>query len=161
MKKHAARSDEATPVSWFLWRTRDARGRWVRLQHVWKGPLTGQLTDREYDQLTQGLAQATSRDQLPATFLFPTGGTAVFAWLFFAPLVLIIGLAGAIVARVASRHAVKSHVPSELLKIGRCPSCFYRLSGLPCETADRIVCPECGAAWRLPSDLPSEESQSA
>ena len=152
MGRHVKRSGEAAPVSWFLWRTRDARGRLVPLQRPWRRHLLDQLADDEYETLSAGLAQASSPHELGATFLFPTGGTAVFAWLFFAPLVLIIGLVGVLIARVISSHVVKSHVPNQLLKIGRCPSCFYRLSGLPCEAAGHTVCPECGAAWRLPHD---------
>ncbi len=39
-----------------------------------------------------------------------------------------------------------------LIAIGCCPSCGYDLLKLPVEDDGCRVCPECGAAWRLPSD---------
>jgi len=38
-----------------------------------------------------------------------------------------------------------------LVRLGRCGSCLYELEGLLAEGDGCCVCPECGAAWRLPS----------
>lgn len=45
-----------------------------------------------------------------------------------------------------------------MISLGCCPVCTYNLSGLESETDGCTVCPECGAAWRLPDDLASERS---
>ena len=39
-----------------------------------------------------------------------------------------------------------------LVAIGRCPSCGYDLLNLPVADDGCSVCPECGAAWRVPPD---------
>lgn len=52
-------------------------------------------------------------------------------------------------------------IGSGMIGIGWCAACGYCLSGLVVETDGCTVCPECGAAWRLPGDPRSEESQSA
>ena len=40
----------------------------------------------------------------------------------------------------------------------RCPACTYKLSGVECQADQCTVCPECGAAWHLPSKEWTEES---
>jgi hypothetical protein len=40
-------------------------------------------------------------------------------------------------------------VAEELRRLGRCPSCAYKLTSLPVEADGCTVCSECGAAWRL------------
>jgi hypothetical protein len=35
------------------------------------------------------------------------------------------------------------------LECGLCPACVYRLDGLAAEEDGCVVCPECGAAWRV------------
>ncbi len=45
-----------------------------------------------------------------------------------------------------------------MISLGCCPVCTYNLSGLDSETDGCTVCPECGAAWRLPDDPASEGS---
>lgn len=52
-------------------------------------------------------------------------------------------------------------IGSGMIGIGWCAACGYCLSGLVVETDGCTVCPECGAAWRLPGDLRSDESQNA
>lgn len=42
-----------------------------------------------------------------------------------------------------------------------CPVCTYNLRGLECEADGCTVCPECGAAWRLPDELPSDDTPNA
>lgn len=48
-----------------------------------------------------------------------------------------------------------------MIPLRRCPVCTYNLSGLECEADGCTVCPECGAAWRLPDELASERSPDA
>jgi hypothetical protein len=36
------------------------------------------------------------------------------------------------------------------LRSGHCPRCAYRTQGLPADLDGCTVCPECGAAWRVP-----------
>ncbi len=48
-----------------------------------------------------------------------------------------------------------------MISLRCCPVCTYELRGLECETDGCTVCPECGAAWRLPDDLASEDSSNA
>jgi len=43
-----------------------------------------------------------------------------------------------------------------LINVGRCPSCGYELRALPPADDGCTVCPECGAAWRLPEEHPAE-----
>jgi hypothetical protein len=45
-----------------------------------------------------------------------------------------------------------------MLSIGLCPSCGYSLSSAATGSGVPTVCPECGAAWRLPSPPPSANS---
>ena len=47
-------------------------------------------------------------------------------------------------------------IPRELRALGLCPACLYDLSAFPPDPDRCTLCPECGAAWRLPS--PSESS---
>ena len=35
----------------------------------------------------------------------------------------------------------------------RCPRCSYRLDGVPCDEAGRVLCPECGFAMRFVVDV--------
>ncbi|MEM1422930.1 MAG: hypothetical protein AAGH64_02895 [Planctomycetota bacterium] len=44
------------------------------------------------------------------------------------------------------------HYTHELLHNRRCPCCLYDLRTLARAPDDRTVCPECGAAWKLPTD---------
>lgn len=43
-------------------------------------------------------------------------------------------------------------VRREVIRAHFCPSCSYRLRGVPPEPDGCTVCPECGAAWRLPDE---------
>ena len=48
-----------------------------------------------------------------------------------------------------------------LLTSGICPACAYWIAGVPPESDGCTVCPECGAAWRMPDgpnglDAPKE-----
>jgi hypothetical protein len=42
-------------------------------------------------------------------------------------------------------RAVRACLRSEV-----CPNCAYRIHGIPAEPDGCTVCPECGAAWRMP-----------
>lgn len=41
-------------------------------------------------------------------------------------------------------------VIEEKLRVGKCGVCEYGVEGLTPEADGCVVCPECGAAWRLP-----------
>ncbi len=48
------------------------------------------------------------------------------------------------------------HAKRAVLSIGYCPSCTYKIAGLNSESDGCTVCPECSAAWKLPSAMNSE-----
>jgi hypothetical protein len=48
--------------------------------------------------------------------------------------------------RLPARHS--DELRGELLAMGRCASCSYRLGGVAVEADGCRVCPECGGAWR-------------
>ncbi|MCB9842433.1 MAG: hypothetical protein H6812_04170 [Phycisphaeraceae bacterium] len=49
-----------------------------------------------------------------------------------------------VIARSRERHQ------AALLLVRRCASCGYSIKGLPSQDDGCTVCPECGAAWKLP-----------
>lgn len=52
----------------------------------------------------------------------------------------------------ASFDPLPEHMMRLLLKHRRCASCAYDLAGTPVQPDLCTVCPECGAAWRLPAN---------
>lgn len=68
------------------------------------------------------------------------------------------GVTGALVAMIwiglatliamQSRHRYSNRTAESILRIGRCPSCGYRLGGTPADDDGVIVCPECASAWK-------------
>ena len=50
----------------------------------------------------------------------------------------------------SGRRYVRNRYHRVILAMEYCPSCGYRLVGTPPEGDGCTVCPECGAAWRLP-----------
>ncbi len=67
----------------------------------------------------------------PAMFALPPLVVVVFVW--------------------SGRRYVRDRYHRVILAKQYCPSCGYRLVGARPEGDGCIVCPECGAAWRLPS----------
>lgn len=53
----------------------------------------------------------------------------------------------------ASFDPLPEHMMRLLLKHRRCASCAYDLAGTPMQPDNCTVCPECGAAWRLPANF--------
>jgi len=43
----------------------------------------------------------------------------------------------------------RTELARSFLRFSRCPSCAYRIAGLEAEDDGCVVCPECGAAWRV------------
>jgi hypothetical protein len=84
------------------------------------------------------------------------GGVSVLAWLFVSPvsgavIILAVGVAVAVRRELQERgDAVK------LLALGRgvCPACGYAVAKLAPAADGCVTCPECAAAWRLPSGDP-------
>jgi hypothetical protein len=66
-----------------------------------------------------------------------TGALVAMTW---------IGLAAFIAMQ--SRHRYSNRTAESILRIGRCPSCGYRLGGAPVDDDGLIVCPECASAWK-------------
>ena len=66
----------------------------------------------------------------PAMFALPPLVVLVFIW--------------------SGRRYVRDRFHRVILAKEYCPSCGYRLVGTPPEGDGCTVCPECGAAWRLP-----------
>lgn len=62
---------------------------------------------------------------------------------FATPFVPLVAL-GVLCVRTGWRLAVE-----RVCETGECPSCLYPLEGLKAEMDGCIMCPECGAAWRL------------
>ena len=54
-------------------------------------------------------------------------------------------------ALVALRRPLVRFAAGACLRLRQCPSCGYRLADLPVQADGCTVCPECGAAWRVPS----------
>jgi len=44
------------------------------------------------------------------------------------------------------------HARQAMLRAGLCPSCAYQIYEIPPDPDGCIICPECGAAWRLSND---------
>lgn len=42
-------------------------------------------------------------------------------------------------------------VPKQRTMLGHCPACLYDLTTIPADPDGCTQCPECAAAWRLPS----------
>ena len=77
------------------------------------------------------------------------GDTVAFAaiLLYFAALVSLM-LGGAILgSRRDERAFVRRCIAARL-----CGACAYPIGGLPPQRDGLVVCPECGAAWRLPPE---------
>lgn len=69
----------------------------------------------------------------------------------------LIGLGGLLLLALWLRGrippAAARHTVGALLELRRCPSCAFRLGDSPAEADRCVVCPECGAAWRLPTNI--------
>ena len=89
-------------------------------------------------------------------YFAPTGGRSVVHYGS-----VIVAMIPALVAWRLLIQQTCRWIGSGMIGIGWSAACGYCLSGLVVETDGCTVCPECGAAWRLPGDLRSEESQSA
>ncbi len=68
----------------------------------------------------------------PAMFAMPPLVVVVFVW--------------------AGRRYLRDRYHRVILTKGYCPSCGYRLVSARPEGDGCTVCPECGAAWRLPEE---------
>lgn len=75
---------------------------------------------------------------------FDTALTVIYFGMYAAFLVSVV-----IVGRRIRKHAPRA-IALAFLEACLCPSCGYELRGLPTEEDGCTVCPECGAAWRVP-----------
>jgi hypothetical protein len=73
--------------------------------------------------------------------------------IFGLPLILILALYFRTAGRIEAER-----LSLYLLQRSRCPSCISDLAALETESDGCTVCPECGAAWRLPPDQSSNPS---
>lgn len=55
-------------------------------------------------------------------------------------------------ARTFLRGASSAQIADAMLAEGRCPACAYSIRTINRADDGCVVCPECGAAWTLPSD---------
>jgi hypothetical protein len=60
-----------------------------------------------------------------------------------------IGIPGVIWVFLQTRRHNAPRVAREYVARGLCGSCAYRVTDLPPEPDGCVVCPECGAAWRV------------
>ncbi len=74
-------------------------------------------------------------------------GEAFFGGLVLMSLGAAIVLTAAVVATGAGEEARVRALA--MLRVGVCPACLYEVEGVPREADGCVVCPECGAAWRL------------
>ncbi len=56
-------------------------------------------------------------------------------------------LMGLIIA-MQSRRRFANRTAESILRIGRCPSCGYRLAGTPEDAEGLVTCPECASGWK-------------
>ena len=72
-------------------------------------------------------------------------GLLLYAFLFVFP--------GTLLGLEMSRYGWRSpqHAIDAMLRVRLCPSCGYSLYECESESDGCTVCPECGAAWRMPS----------
>ena len=89
-------------------------------------------------------------------YFVPKGGLSVVHYVSVAVAMIPALVAWRLLTRQTCRWVARG-----MVSIGWCACCGYCLSGLVPEEDQCTVCPECGAAWHLPCDLRSEESQSA
>ena len=71
----------------------------------------------------------------------------------FASLLLVIGFSLALGVAAAGRRVVRESL-ARLRIVGECPSCGYPLEPEPAPEPSR--CPECGTAWRVGEEPPTE-----
>ena len=48
-------------------------------------------------------------------------------------------------------NGAKRRITAAMLTLERCPACAYSLRGVEADADGCVQCPECGAAWRLPT----------
>ncbi|RMH27676.1 MAG: hypothetical protein D6692_07305 [Planctomycetota bacterium] len=77
------------------------------------------------------------------------GRRALFVMLPFIP-VYFFGF-GIPMALVSMRYGWRSarHARDAMLRHGLCPACAHGIAGIPPQGDGCVVCPECGAAWRV------------
>ncbi len=77
-------------------------------------------------------------------------------WWSFAPQVLghafFLGTSIWYGSRMTARIRIEA-----LLDEAICPSCRYPIAGIPTAEDGCIICPECGAAWRLPAHASGDQ----
>jgi hypothetical protein len=73
---------------------------------------------------------------------------------------LVLSCAAAMIAafRFVVRRADRIHAIHHMPAMGLCPACGYGIRGVPSEADGCTVCPECGAAWRVPPNPASQTS---
>lgn len=150
-------------------RVRDDRGRSVHVSfHFTPGAASMKrigMTEGEVFDMNWMLR----RERVRRT-AFLLGIIYLFALLIFIPILVMMSGAAAppvgtevilvvlcVVPAFVVWHFIARGAPgrmrSVLIRLGRCASCGYALTGLTSEDDGCTVCPECGSAWKLPDPV--------
>lgn len=147
----------------------DARGRQSRLYNsrgrMFRDDPAVDFPQAEFERIYRRLFQGFDLRRSPVSqlviavvllaLLAPSlAGDPSLPALAFAIAVVVCALIG---ARTTRRHfwgASADEIAAAMLDCGRCPSCAYRLAGIPADPDGCTTCPECAAAWRLPDPIP-------
>lgn len=102
--------------------------------------------------LAVGLAPVVVSSIVMNVTLFRVAASPIDARSFIAGLVVALGMMVLVVLPLGTRlvrHRLGPDIREAVLDQGFCPSCAYRLEGVPPEADGCTVCPECGGAWRV------------
>lgn len=148
---------------------RDARGQQCpvyRLDRFWlQAGRAADLPREQFEHIRAQLLEITNAGMgaRPMKLWLLAGGYAVFfAWMFYVsrvPWVVLICWAVIIGCFVWSALTYNRRIPkagrvliaAALIRENRCASCAYDLRSTPRGADGLTICPECGAAWKLPS----------
>ena len=145
---------------------RDMRGRpcpVFRLDRYWLHG-TADLPREEFERIRAGLMRTTHRGLGARPLILWSlafGYVAFFVWLLSVttvPRPLIAAIAIVVSCFVWAALTYHRRVPkagrvliaAALIREGRCASCAYDLRRTAADADGLVMCPECGAAWRMP-----------
>lgn len=107
---------------------------------------------RRFEQTQYHWTEAASTAiLLPMLFLLPVLAEhlGISRWASLAPAILVAFVVHRVLNRAWNKRYTKQY-EAKLKDNSMCPSCVHDLSGLTPDVDGCTVCPECGAAWKLP-----------